>query len=113
MAPTSVSKDLFNKGGDESSNSLLRFEEYLQILLLEKAKGFVYDLAYDSDGTINGAVWQTGRMCDNFECFGGFICVDAMKRGINKLLWPYPLFEVEFYMPGTNWAQYLSPHYCP
>ena len=85
---TSLWKELFNKGGDDSSDSLLRFEEYLQILS-EKAKGFAYDLAYDSDGTINGAVWQTATMRDNFERFGGFICLDVMKRGINKLLWPY------------------------
>jgi len=85
---TSVWKDLFNNGGNESPDSLLCFEEYLQILS-EKAKGFVYDIAYDSDGTINGAVWQTATMRDNFERFGGFICLDVMKRGINKLLWPY------------------------
>ena len=83
----SVWKDLFNKGGNESSDSLLCFEEHLQILS-ENAKGFVYDIAYDSDGTINEAVWQTATMRDNFERFGGHVCLDAMKRGINKLLWP-------------------------
>ena len=28
-------------------------------------------------------------MRDNFERFGGFVAVDAMKRGINNLDWPY------------------------
>jgi hypothetical protein len=28
-------------------------------------------------------------MRKNFELFGGYICLDMMKRGINKLLWPY------------------------
>ena len=28
-------------------------------------------------------------MKDNFDRFGGFLSIDAMKRGINKLLWPY------------------------
>jgi len=85
---TLVWKELLNKGGDNSSDSLLCFEEYLQILS-EKAKGFAYDIAHDSDGTINGAVWQTATMRDNFERFGGYLCLDVMKRGINKLLWPY------------------------
>ena len=25
----------------------------------------------------------------NFERFGHYVCLDVMKRGINKLLWPY------------------------
>ena len=28
-------------------------------------------------------------MRDSFERFGGFICLDVMKRGINILLWLY------------------------
>ena len=28
-------------------------------------------------------------MRDNFNRFGTFITLDAMKRAINKLLWPY------------------------
>ena len=42
----------------------------------------------DSDGGINGVVWQTTMMWYNFERFGSCECLDVMKRGINKLLWP-------------------------
>ena len=28
-------------------------------------------------------------MKDNFDRYGGFLSIDDMKRGINKLLWPY------------------------
>ena len=81
-------QDVMNDNDDDCKNSLVSFVEYLEILA-DKASGFVYELAYDLNGTINGAVWQTTTMRDNFECFGGFICLDVMKRGINKLLWLY------------------------
>ena len=77
-----------SSGDDGEASSLVSFTDYLKILS-DKAPGFVNDLAYNSKGTINGAVWQTVTMSDNFERFGGFICLDVMKRGINKLLWPY------------------------
>ena len=77
-----------NNKHDEEEYTLISFSDYLKILS-ERAVGFAYELAYDSEGTINGAVWQTATMRDNFERFGGFICLDMMKRGINKLLWPY------------------------
>ena len=32
-----------------------------------------------------GAVWMAATMRSNFERFGHYV----MKRGINKLLWPY------------------------
>ena len=28
-------------------------------------------------------------MRDNFECFGGYISIDAMMRPINEMKWPY------------------------
>ena len=54
-----------------------------------KSKDFDYELAFDSNGRCNGVVWQTGTMRENFKRFGPFISLDAMKRAINKLLWPY------------------------
>ena len=77
-----------NNKHDEEEYTLISFSDYLKILS-EQAVGFAYELAYDSEGTINGAVWQTATMRDNFERFGGFICLDIMKRGLNKLLLPY------------------------
>jgi len=36
-----------------------------------------------------GVVWMTATMRRNFELFGGYICLDMMKRKLNTLLWPY------------------------
>ena len=44
---------------------------------------------YDTSGKPTGCVWQTAIMRDNFERFGGFVAIDAMKRELNTLLWPY------------------------
>ena len=85
---TELQKNLFNDKKDEGTDSLLHFKDYFEVLA-ENAKGFSYELAYDSEGVINGVIQQTATMRDNFERFGGFICLDMMKRGINKLLWPY------------------------
>ena len=87
---TEVWKNLIN-GKDEDGNgndSLLQFKDYFEVLA-ENAKGFSYELSYDTEGVITGVIWQTATMRDNFERFGAFICLDMMKRGINKLLWPY------------------------
>ena len=43
----------------------------------------------DNSVTINCAVWQTATMRDNFENFGGMVCLDAMNRVLNHLSWPY------------------------
>ena len=40
----------------------------------------------DNNGRYTGCIWQTSTMKDNFDRFGGFLSIDAMKRGINKLL---------------------------
>ena len=58
-------------------------------LIRENAKGFAYELAVDDEGGLNGAVWQTATMRDNFERFGGYIASDSMFRTINSWNWPY------------------------
>ncbi len=35
------------------------------------------------------ALWMTATMQRNFELFGTYLCLDALKRGINKLHWPH------------------------
>ena len=50
-------------------------------------EGFEYELLLDSSGTCTGCIWQTAIMRDNFDRFGEFVSIDAMKRGLNKLLW--------------------------
>ena len=76
------SKDLSADG------SQVNFVDYLK-MMGENAKGFVYDVAKDGNGEVVGAVWQTATMRDNFERFGGYSCLDVMKREINTLEWPY------------------------
>ena len=43
----------------------------------------------DICGTVNGVVWMTATMRQNFERFGGYIVLDTLKRGITNWLWPY------------------------
>lgn len=81
-------KSLFNK---KMKMELIHFYILKNIsrCWLKIEKGFSYKLAYDLEGGINKVIWQTATMRDNFEHFGGFICLDMMKQGINKLLQPY------------------------
>ena len=59
------------------------------ISLQQNNNGFSVTFLQDSNGRYTGCIWQTAIMRDNFERFGTFISIDAMKRGLNKLLWPY------------------------
>lgn len=74
--------------GDRASyfDNVGAFGEYLE-LIKQKAKGFSYRLQRDPvTNKIISAAWQTATMRDNFERFGSYISLDAMKRDINKLL---------------------------
>jgi hypothetical protein len=51
--------------------------------------GFTYRISYDCEGVPSGAVWMTPQMRSNYELFGSFISIDAMKRQQNSLHWPY------------------------
>ena len=90
-----LAQDMWQEIDDHNGNrddNIFSFIDYLQ-LIKSKAKGFAYKLARDHNGDDNGklvgVIWQTATMRKNFELFGGYICLDMMKRGINKLLWPY------------------------
>ena len=98
---------LFNNLGNSSSNNdivhgnnqdydsmSLKFQDYLELLSI-KAKGFQYRLAIGNDNKINGVVWMTATMRSNFERFGSYLCLDAMKRELNTLNWPY--FGISLY----------------
>ena len=71
-------------GGD----TFCTFVEYME-LIAENNKGFQYQFLQNNLGTITGCVWQTAVMRDNFDRFGAYICIDAMKRQINTLDWLY------------------------
>ncbi len=57
--------------------------------LRDHNSGFDYQLLADTNGTYSGCIWQTSTVKDYFDRFGGFLSIDAMKHGINKLLCPY------------------------
>lgn len=73
---------------DSDEARLLCFSDYMRIIG-SKAKGFTYRFATDDDGVCNGVVWMTATMRSNFERFGSYVSLDAMKRGLHKLNWPY------------------------
>ena len=77
--------------GEEKNEDNLTSENFRLFLelLSSKAKGFTYKIAAGSDNIINGVVWMTATMRSNFERFGSYICLDSMKRELNKHLWPY------------------------
>ena len=58
-------------------------------LLTLKDKDFVYEILNDDMGEVTGCLWMTSTTRMNFELYGGYLSVDAMKRDINTLLWPY------------------------
>ena len=55
----------------------------------EKDPTFTYRVIRDNNGCPTGVVWQTPQMRANYERFGNFISIDAMKRQQNALHWPY------------------------
>lgn len=77
-------------GDSYNEDVLTNLEEYMELLTL-KDKDFVYEILRDQDGQgeITGCLWMTSTMRMNFELYGGYVSVDAMKRDINTLLWPY------------------------
>ena len=57
--------------------------------LSEKDEGFTYNIAKNSNNEATGVVWMTSVMCSNFEKFGTYISLDAMKKKTNIYLWAY------------------------
>ena len=79
----------------ESSNkdeaAIFSFRGYLD-LICTRAKRFSYEILSDINASkkkLLGILWMTATMRRNFELFGSSICLDMMKSGINKFLWPY------------------------
>ena len=48
--------------------------------------GFTYNLCMNKDNELTGFVWMTSVMRSNFQRFGNFLCLDAMKK---KLMYIY------------------------
>ncbi len=55
----------------------------------KKDPGFTYLVAYDSEGRECGFMWMTPVMRRMFELYGDILYLDAMKRQLNSVHWPY------------------------
>ena len=67
---TSIWRDVTNKSDCDTNNSLFRFKDYLKNIT-QKSKGFACDLSIDIYRAINGAIWKTATMCNDFERWRG------------------------------------------
>ena len=86
----SVCQEVMN-GSKTNKDSMFTLQEYLS-LLGQRCRGFSYKIVTKQTGNnkkLQGIMWMTATMRRNFELFGSFISLDMMKRGINKLLFPY------------------------
>jgi hypothetical protein len=76
-------KTVLNDGNDAEV-----IELYLT-KLREKDPSFTFRIAKADDGSVNGYIWQTFQMRLDWEDFGHTIFLDAMKRQLNSIHWPY------------------------
>ena len=85
-----MGKDLWLEimNDDNNMDTIVTFQEYM-LSLQHQNKGFSVTFLRSNQGRITGCIWQTAIMRDNFERFGGFISMDAMKRNLTSLDWPY------------------------
>ena len=77
--------------GKTNEEMFFSFREYMH-LLATRCKGFSYKVLTQTSGLkkdLLGIIWMTATMRRNFELFGSFISLDMMKRGLNKMLFPY------------------------
>ena len=63
----------------ESKHCFFTFAEYMEALQ-DSNIGFDYQLLVDSNGRHIGCIWQTSTMKDNFDRFGGYLSIDAMRE---------------------------------
>ena len=72
----------------QESSSGWQLAHYLR-KLREADSTFTFRIAYDPKGAPTGVVWMTATMRAAFELFGEVLFLDAMKRKLNSLHWPY------------------------
>ena len=79
------------ESGASMKESMFSILQYLELISV-RAKGFSYErIAVATNGTrkLLGLLWMTATMRRNYELYGTYLCLDMMKRAINKLAWPY------------------------
>ena len=74
--------------GSSSRDHTFLLEEYLA-MLHEKDADFTYQMFKTSEGRFKGAAWMTKAMRSNTHRFGHTVSIDALKRELNSLCWPY------------------------
>ena len=52
--------------------------QYILEELSSDDKGFIYNIAHDSNNDITGIVWITSYTRDNFKRFGNHLCIDVI-----------------------------------
>ncbi len=70
------------------SNSSYSLEKYLRSLK-DHNSYFNYAISRDMTGHATGVVWQTECMRKSWIRYGDIIFLDAKKKQINSLSWPY------------------------
>jgi hypothetical protein len=58
-------------------------------LIKENSPGFDFRIHYDEDERPDAVVWMAASMRKNWLRYGNVIFLDAMKRKLNSLHWPY------------------------
>jgi hypothetical protein len=69
-------------------NDAAVIEAYLQKLHVADPN-FTFRISRASDGSPCGYVWQTATMRADWEDYGNVVFLDAMKRQVNSIHWPY------------------------
>jgi hypothetical protein len=80
-------RDILRNALNESTDSR-RIEKLLEDLV-KKDAGFAYRIARADNGSISGYIYMTSVMRARWERYGDVLFLDAMKRQLNSLHWPY------------------------
>jgi hypothetical protein len=80
-------RDILKNALNESTDSS-RIEKLFGDLAL-KDPGFAYRVARADNGSISGYIYMTSVMRARWERYGDVLFLDAMKRQLNSLHWPY------------------------
>ena len=57
--------------------------------IAEKDKTFLYKMGVNENDKFTGCCWQTGVMRGNYELYGHYLSLDAMRRELNTHHWCY------------------------
>jgi len=74
----------------EDVDELVTFKlEKMLKSIKEKDKTFLYKMGVNEENDFTGCCWQTGVMRGNYELYGHYLSLDAMRRELNTHHWCY------------------------